>query len=356
MIREIPLIQLGVGGVGRAVIGQILSQRNQLIERYQITLHYRALIDSSGALYPGEPLGVDVLHNALQAKQAGQPLAAQVGGQSISDWLQLLPAQPCIIVDATAAAGLETGLVQAIQAGHRVVLANKRPLTSDLATFHTLANQGLARYEATVGAGLPVISTLRNLLDTGDRVQRIAACLSGTLGYLCTALEQDQPLSAALRVAKANGWTEPDPRDDLSGADVARKALTLARTCGLPWTMDHVPSTALFPLELASVSVQEFLQRAEELDGPVTTQVAAAREQQATLRYVATITPEGAQVGLQAVPLDQPLASLQGTDNMLAFTTERYPEQPLVIRGAGAGTAVTAAGLLGDIIATAREF
>ncbi len=232
---------------------------------------------------------------------------------------------------------------------------NKKPLSAAWVEFTELTAHGETRYEATAGAGLPVIATLQGLLDSGDTLARIEAAMSGTLGYLCSELEAGAPLSAAVRAAHRLGYTEPDPRDDLSGADVARKALILARTCGLPWEMSDIQAEPWFPSDLAAVSREEFMARLEELDGPFAERVAAARARGAALRYVATVTPAGASVGLRAVPADHPLASLRGPDNLFSFTTARYAERPLVVRGPGAGQAVTAAGVLADIVATARE-
>jgi homoserine dehydrogenase len=184
---------------------------------------------------------------------------------------------------------------------------------------------------------------------------RIEAAMSGTLGYLCSELEAGQPLSTALRTAHARGYTEPDPRDDLSGADVGRKTLILARTCGLTWEPAAVVAEPWFPPELATVSRDEFMARAEELDAPFAARVAEARASGGALRYVATLSPEGASVGLRVLPAEHPLSSLRGADNFFGFTTERYSERPLIVRGPGAGFTVTAAGVLADIIATARE-
>jgi homoserine dehydrogenase len=252
---------------------------------------------------------------------------------------------------------MEPNLVAAVQDGHRVVLANKRPVTSTLDTFYALTAANATRYEVTVGAGLPVIDTLQRLVDSGDTIVRIEAAMSGTLGYLCSALDDGQLLSAALRTARSNGWTEPDPRDDLSGADVARKALILARTSGLEWEMSHVPSEPWFSPELADLDVETFMERVTELDAPFAERVRQAQAKGMALRYVATIEPGGARVGLSELPPEHPLAGLRGTDNMVVFTTQRYsdPTPRMVVRGPGAGIEVTAAGVFGDIIATARE-
>jgi homoserine dehydrogenase len=206
-----------------------------------------------------------------------------------------------------------------------------------------------------VGAGLPIISTLRSLLDSGDQIKRIEACMSGTLGYLCTALEEGLPLSNAVRIARDNGWTEPDPRDDLSGIDVARKALILARTWGLPWDMGHVPGTPWFPPDLAEVSIDAFMDLIEKVDQEYAERVSRAQARQHVLRYVAAVEADGASIELRELPLDHPLAALRGSDNLFVFTTMRYADQPLTVRGPGAGVEVTAAGVLADIVATARE-
>jgi homoserine dehydrogenase len=346
-MKRISILQIGLGGVGRELAGQLLARRDALAARYGFELDYLALVDSGGALYTGDPLAPEQVRAAVEAKAAGRSLLEQGGAPRLSG--------RGIAVDVTAAAGHEVLLADGVRFGHRVVLANKKPLTAGVAAFRDLTAGGATRYEATVGAGLPVISTLQGLLDSGDTPTRIEAAMSGTLGFLCAELEAGRPLSAALRDAHALGYTEPDPRDDLSGADVARKALILARTCGLPWELAQIPAEPWFPPELATVSREEFMARLEELDEPFAARVAEARAAGGALRYVASVTPEGASVGLRVLPGDHPLAGLRGPDNLFSFTTERYAERPLVVRGPGAGLAVTAAGVLADIVATARE-
>jgi homoserine dehydrogenase len=354
-MQTVLIVQAGLGGVGRELARQLIAQQESLATRYSIRLEYLALADASGLLHTGAPLPAAGVQSAVEAKAAGHALAGAPHGRPGMAWSAALPAQPAIVVDVTAADGQAELLAAAAAAGHRVVLANKRPLADAWAQFQALTSHGATRYEATVGAGLPVISTLQALLDSGDTLLRIEAALSGTLGFLASELERGTSFAAAVRDAHARGYTEPDPRDDLSGADVARKALILARTCGLAWEPDAVPPEALFPPELAAVGRDEFMARLEELDAPIDAQVAAARERGEVLRYVATITPQGAGVGLRSLSLDHPLAGLRGADNLISFTTARYNERPLVVRGPGAGQAVTAAGVLGDIIAAARE-
>ncbi|NJK78376.1 MAG: homoserine dehydrogenase [Chloroflexaceae bacterium] len=358
MTREILLLQLGMGGVGRVLVQQVLAQRVALADRYNLSLSYLALVDTSAVLATGDPLSAALITSALQAKQQGQPLASLDDGRPGINWLAMLPDTPCIVVDTTSADGMEAHLQTVLTDGHRVVLANKKPLTGSISAFAALTRRGTTRYEATVGAGLPILATLQSLLDTGDSVTRIEASLSGTLGYLCTALQEATPLSEAVRTARSRGWTEPDPRDDLSGMDVARKALILARTCGLEWEMQHVPATAWFPAERATLSVDAFMEHLPELDAEYAARCAHASVAGNVLRYVATLElgdEPAAAIALRELPADHPLAALRGTDNLFVFTTRRYSTPPLMVRGPGAGTEVTAAGVLADIIATARE-
>jgi homoserine dehydrogenase len=210
------------------------------------------------------------------------------------------------------------------------------------------------RYEVTVGAGLPVIATLRYLLDTGDRIVRIEGCLSGTLGYLCAQLEQSVPYSAAVAQARSLGYTEPDPREDLSGRDVARKALILGRTAGWPLEPADLSVERLYDDAVAEVPVDDFLAAMPNEDARYAARVAEAMVHGKALRYVARVTRKGGEVGLLAVERSSSLGALRGPGNYIALYSERYAEIPLVIAGPGAGPQVTAAGVLGDIIALAR--
>jgi homoserine dehydrogenase len=354
MSIEVSIIQIGLGGVGRALARQVLAQQEAIVQRYGVKLQYRAIADSSGLLAGSSLLGSATVQAALASKQAGGRLA-DLPGASQESWQATLTDARSIVVDVSAAPRMEGPLADVLSDRQRVVLANKLPLTESLPAFKALTAGGRTRYEATVGAGLPIIAALQSLLDSGDRIQRIEASMSGTLGYLCGAIEQQQAFSTAVRHARAQGWTEPDPRDDLSGADVARKALILGRTCGLAWGANSIAGEPWYPPALSAVGVDEFMQRLDDLDQEFAERVEESRSRGAVLRYIATIEAEGVAVGLREVPFDHPLATLRGTDNLFSFTTERYIEQSLVIRGPGAGVDVTAAGVLADIIATARE-
>lgn len=230
-----------------------------------------------------------------------------------------------------------------------MALANKKPLTGSIADWEALtSDRDLIRFESTVGAGLPVISTLRRLLDSGDVVTSIEGQLSGTLGYILSALEHGEKFSSVVVDAKGKGFTEPDPRDDLSGLDVARKALIMARGLGQKLDLSDIDIEALYPAEMAELPLEEFMQRLPELDSHIDSKVSAAAKNNKKLRYAATVNDAGIKVGLVEVGEDSPLFSLQGTDNLISFKTGWYDSSPTVIRGPGAGLYVTAAGVLSD--------
>src|SRR5919202_5177466 len=204
-----------------------------------------------------------------------------------------------------------------------------------------------------VGAGLPIIDTFHKLVESGDRVLRIEGCPSGTMGYLFGELARGRPFSEALRSAMGLGYTEPDPRDDLSGMDVARKGLILGRLLGYRGELADVAVESLVPEELRDVPREEFLARLAELDALWERRVREARERGKVLRYRATATRQAVAVGLVTVDTASSLRALEGTDNQFVFTTTRYRTNPLVITGPGAGPAVTAAGVLNDVLKAA---
>jgi aspartokinase/homoserine dehydrogenase 1 len=246
-------------------------------------------------------------------------------------------------------------LEAAVRHGMDLVLANKRPLADRADAAEGLAREAAARgrrvlHEATVGAGLPIIDTIHKLVDAGDPVLRIEGCPSGTLGYLFGELGRGVPFSTALRAAMALGYTEPDPRDDLSGVDVARKALILGRLLGFAGDLSDVGVQSLVPAALREVPLDTFMERLPRLDAPWARRVSRALARGAVLRYRATVSPRRVRVGVVAVQAASALGALTGTDNQFAFTTMRYRANPLVITGAGAGAAVTAAGVLNDVL------
>jgi bifunctional aspartokinase / homoserine dehydrogenase 1 len=350
------VVLLGVGAIGRELLAQVAVSGSPL--------RVCALIDTSGYVFDPRGLSRARLAELVAAKATKRPLAEARGGRvataaealaAIADHALVRP----VLVDATAAETgelLETGLAH----GWDLVLANKLPLAGERTAFERLRRTARDRgrhvlHEATVGAGLPVIDTLRKLQEAGDRVLRIEGCPSGTLGFLFGELGRGRSFSEALRSAVRAGYTEPDPRVDLSGADVARKALILARLIGFRGSLSDVAVESLIPESLRDVSLSDFLARLEELDEAWRIRVQAARTRGRVLRYRARVTRRSIEVGLVAVDSGDPLGSLDGTDNQFAFTTTRYRAQPLVITGPGAGPAVTAAGVYNDLLRLAAE-
>ncbi|WP_077445864.1 MULTISPECIES: homoserine dehydrogenase [unclassified Rhodanobacter] len=263
-----------------------------------------------------------------------------------------------VIVDATASVSLASRHAEWLARGCHVVTANKALAGGELPGWRALqaavANGGCYGDSATVGAGLPVLSTLRRLRTCGDSLLTLEGVFSGSLSWLFNQYDGSQPFSALLREARRLGYTEPDPRSDLSGEDVARKLLIIARNAGFSLGTDEVDVQGLVPEPLRALDTESFLARLEELDEPLAKLHADAKSRGCVLRFLARLNQRGrARVGLVEVPLTHPAARLYGTDNQFALTTTRYNTQPLVIQGPGAGPEVTAQALLGDVLALA---
>ena len=358
MMKTISLIQFGLGGVGRALVERVLAARDEFEWRYGLHVRYIALCDSRSAAIDLDGFSFTQLRRMLAAKEQGQSLEDLEFGykrESLEDIVDIAGGEDVVVVDVTASDETTPALLLALERGYAVVLANKKPLAGSFETFRQLTQSGRLRYEATVGAGVPVIATLREaIIPSFDRVFRIEGCFSGTLGFLTTGLEEGRLFSELVREARELGYTEPDPREDLGGMDVARKALILARTLGWPLELKHIPVESLFPADMSSGSVQAFLQALPRLDESYRQKVEAARTRGHTLRYVARLADGAATVGLREVPKESALGQLRGSDNLAAFHTEVYNQTPLVLQGRGAGVHGTAAGVLADIIALVR--
>jgi homoserine dehydrogenase len=359
MIRRISIIQYGLGQVGQALLRQILAGRERLAARRGLELRHVALADSSGLLADEAGLGDAALRTALESKAQGVGLGRLPGGQRHPEAKALqwpgAPA-PAIVVDVTAADGMEAVARGALARGWGVVLANKRPLAGSLETFRELTTSQHLRYEATVGAGLPWIEALTHLLDTGDRVLRLEAAVSGTLGFIATQLESDVPFSAAVAEARSRGYTEPDPRDDLSAADVRRKGLILGRLLGLTLSWEDLPVEPLYPPAWDGLDLAGFTEELPTLDRPYRERMAAALGVGHTLRYTVEVEGTTCTASLREVRRDSPAGALRGANCLLAIHSKRYHPQPLVIGGPGAGPEVTAAGVYADIVSLGLEW
>jgi homoserine dehydrogenase len=348
---QISVVILGLGKVGRELLAQILDNREQLLRRKNISLAVAGIRDSHGYVFQPDGLPDEFLRSILSLKKNHGSIA------SLPENIPFhLPPAGTILVDTTASDHTSALLAEALDSGCGIVLANKKPLAARWEESRKFFSHPLARWEATVGAGLPVISTLNYLQNTGDSVVSIEGCLSGTLGFLCSQLESGIPYSQAVSSALEMGYTEPDPRDDLSGRDVARKILILARTAGYALEPEDIQIEALYSDHLAGVSIDEFLQRSAEENETYAARLKAACENGQVLRYVARVGAQGGSASLSGVCSDSLPAALRGPESYITFSTDRYQPAPLVVTGPGAGPAVTAAAVYEDVLGLVHQF
>lgn len=360
-VSRVDLMLVGCGSIGRALLPMVLDDPSEAFARLGLRPTVVGIADRQGYRFAAQGLDRTAVEGLLATKAAGgsvvddggTPGTAEDMVKEASGWRLSRP----LLVDVSDAPNAEAAMLAALQGHIDIVTANKHPLAGpafDQLREAAAAGRRSLRAEATVGAGLPVVDTLDMLLDTGDQLREAEGCFSGTLGFVMGAIERGVPLSLAVAQASQNGLTEPDPAQDLSGADVARKATILARWAG--FTEAPLTLEGLIPESWGGLDRDTLLERLrDEIDAPLAARVAAARERGHVLRYVAHVTPERIVVGPREVPENGPLGQLRGTDNLVLFRTDRYAAHPLVIVGPGAGIEVTAMGVLGDILRTVQR-
>jgi aspartokinase/homoserine dehydrogenase 1 len=331
---------IGPGNVGRTFLRQLEDARAQLLEQSNLDLRVRAITSSRRmALFDSG----EVIDRELDLDCDLDAFTRHVHAEHLPH---------AVIVDCSASDKIADRYHDWLRQGIHVITPNKHAGSGSLERYESLQQQSAKFcYEATVGAGLPIVTTLRDLIDTGDHVLAIDGILSGTLAFLFRSFDGSRPFSELVVDAMERGFTEPDPRDDLSGLDVARKLVILARESGWRIGLEDVQLESLVPKSLTSIDKQEFLSRLSELDNDLAQRLATAQKNGSVLRYVAHLEAGGkAVVGLTEVPADAALASILPTDNVVQFTTERYRDNPLVVRGPGAGPEVTAMGIFADLL------
>jgi len=349
MTVRLSLVQLGKGTVGKALVAQVREQRAALAARLGVELVYAGIAGRRSGAF--EPDGID-LDSWEERVEAGGP----DGRTILKETLGVLSG-PAVLIDATAEEGMTALYLEALSAGLHVVSCNKKPLAGPSSEYRAVKEAARRKrrfwlYEVSVGAGLPVIGTLRDLLDSGDRLESIEGCFSGTLNFLCTGLDSGEKFSEVLARAGELGYTEPDPRDDLGGSDVARKALILAREAGSDLEPEDVRLEPFCPVDRRGDAAR-FVAESSALDAGLAGRWKAAAGRGARLRYVASIDG-GCAASLREVPAGSALGRLSGPENIFVFRTARYASNPLVVSGPGAGPEVTAAGAFADLIKVAR--
>ncbi len=350
--KQVNVYVAGVGTVGSRLLEQLRTQAEHLAEELRLNVRVVGVANSKRALINEE--GVD-----LEGYRDSLPTASETDVAAFTDAILEENLRNSIFVDVTASPAVVENYPKLLERSVSVIACNKIAASSEYERYSLYKD--LAReygtnffFETNVGAGLPIIHTLNDLVRSGDRVDRIEGVLSGTLNFVFNNYDGSRSFADVVRQAQDEGYTEPDPRLDLSGTDVARKILILARESGHKIEMSEIENSGFLPESCLVGSVEDFYAELEKQEPHFRGLLESAREQGLKLKYIASFNDGQASVGLQSIGPDHNFANLSGKDNAVLFYTKRYSQQPLVIKGAGAGADVTAAGVFADIIRAAR--
>ncbi len=341
---------IGPGTVGRVLLEQLASQAPRLSEKFKVNLRVRGILASKRMVLSDTGIDLSRWKEVLDANGVPADLDRFVEHVRV-DYLP-----HTVLIDCTANEAIGRRYQEWLARGIHIVTPNKKANSGDLDYYHSLhatrRNSGAHYlYETTVGAGLPVVQTLRDLRDTGDDITSIEGIFSGTLAYLFTVYDGRTAFSDIVKDAKQRGYTEPDPRDDLSGTDVARKLIILGRESGLDLRLSDVKVESLVPAGLESGSIEDFLEKLPKYDSNMRERYEAAKGRGKVLRYVGRLTSDGkATVGLVELDAKHAFANIALTDNVVRFATRRYCNNPLIVQGPGAGPEVTAGGVFADLL------
>jgi len=343
----------GIGNVGRNLLRQIASQQENLLRDKALTVRVVGIANSRRCLFDPDGIALDRYERLLGES------SIEATPENILGGVERMNMFNSVFVDCTASPVVAELYDRLLSRNVSVVAANKIAASGPYEHYKRLKQIARCKdvkflFETNVGAGLPIINTINSLINSGDRITRIEAVVSGTLNYIFNVLSKDTPLSRAIMMAREAGYSEPDPRDDLSGRDVVRKLVILARESGYEIEQSDVNSRLIIPEKYFNGSVEDFFRSIPELDDEFERRRAEAESRGERFRFVASLKDGVADVGLQAVGTSHPFFNLEGSNNVILITTERYNEYPMAIKGYGAGAEVTAAGVFADIISIAN--
>lgn len=355
--RQINLFVVGVGQVGKRFLAQLEQQKDYLTEQMNLNVRVVGLANSRKFVVSDEKINLADWQTYLSNSPEGSRGLRNL--EEFTDRLLEKNLRNSIFVDITASAEVIEMYPKLLRESVSVIACNKIAASSEYEKYQKLKDLGREYnanflFETNVGAGLPIINTLNDLMRSGDKIRRIEAVLSGTLNFVFNNYDGSRPFASIVRRAQAEGYTEPDPRLDLSGTDVARKILILAREAGYRLEMADIENKSFLPESCFEGSVEDFYKEMEKNESYFCQLLAAAKNQGLLLKYIASFANGKASVGLQSIDKTHDFANLSGKDNAILFYTNRYEDLPLVVKGAGAGADVTAAGVFADIIRAAR--
>lgn len=346
---ELNVFLMGIGTVGGNLLQQLLKQQDKLLHEKHLNIKLAGVANSRKMLFNRDGIDISTYRESLETKGEISSL------QGFVDGIRNMNIYNSVFVDCTASDAVALVYKDILRSNVSIVTANKAAASSEYenyAEIKSIAKQKGVKFlfETNVGAGLPIINTLNDLVNSGDKILKIEAVLSGTLNYIFNTISAEIPLSQTIKMAKEEGYSEPDPRIDLSGVDVARKVLILARESGYKIEMNEIRINRFIPNELFDGTMEDFWKNIATLDADFEIKRKKLESENKKWRFVARFENGIAEAGLQEVDSRHPFYDLEGSNNLVMYTTERYQQFPMLIKGYGAGASVTAAGVFADLI------
>ena len=346
---ELNVFLMGIGTVGGNLLQQLQIQQKKLLKEKHLKIKLTGIANSKKMVFSRD--GIDILKYKESLEKSDNVSTLQ----GFADEVKAMNIYNSVFVDCTASDEVATLYKDILNSNISIVTANKVAASSNYENYSEIKKIAKQKgvkflFETNVGAGLPIINTLNDLVNSGDKILKIEAVLSGTLNFIFNTISVEIPLSQTIRMAKDEGFSEPDPRIDLSGVDVARKILILARESGYQTEMDEIKINKFVPDSYFEGSLDEFWETISELDTEFEQNRIRLENENKKWRFVAKFENGKSEVGLQEVDSKHPFYDLEGSNNLVMYTTERYHEFPMLIKGYGAGASVTAAGVFADLI------